>query len=119
MKEQVTSEDITVLVRGFYYKVPHYVLMEEPMLIEIYGNAWCLTDGKQNLEPVRAIIALKQEEYRAYLYVKLNQIDDEREAMTAYVKQFDDDVLTSLKRELAFFAGSQFKEAKMKKHASQ
>ena len=141
MKEEVTEEDVTVMVRGFFYKIPYYVLADDSLLLalattflhdmrdpgreEIINRVmeWCNSKNditrRHTLIMIRSVIAIHPEEYYSYRYVKFSDHDDVKEACKAYVGQFeDDDTLTRLKRELAFYAGDQFRTIKTEKDAT-
>jgi hypothetical protein len=131
MKEEITADDITIEVLGFFYKIPYYVLAEDEDIRDMYdlydenpstgGRSaatqlmeWITIEQQADLKQlafIRGMVALKPQEYCSYRYVKLNEHDYPREAMLAYVKQFQpEDSITALKRELAFFAGIEWKQ---------
>jgi hypothetical protein len=127
MKEQITDQDVTIEVNGFFYKIPYFVMLEDEDLCLCFKVLKDFEDAeiliKRNfLHPsllsdsnslfiLKATVALKKNEYYSFRYVKLNEIDDAREAMMRYVEQFKDPgTLDYLKRELAFFAGAEWRQ---------
>jgi hypothetical protein len=112
MKEQINEADVTIEVHGFFYKIPYFVMLEDPAITEYFkvdkdfdGESMIkryflhpvLLKERNSLFILKAIVALKKNEYYSYRYVKLNDFDDSNH-------------LDYLKRELSFFAGAEWRQ---------
>lgn len=90
MESRITEEDITVHVRGAVYKIPWYVLADDRDMRKVYGlyeselaanqlrDSLLQSPKEINVVPLRAVIALKQEEYAAYRFVSLSATNERK-----------------------------------------
>lgn len=84
MKEEITDQDITIKDGDVFYKIPYFVLEDEPEVMSLVRESFPDADGgdsirvwiKYNkLESIKEIILAHIDEYRSFKYVKLNQND--------------------------------------------